>query len=526
MITTKQKKPTTFTFTLALLFLVSFLATTPLARAIVWDSDIQLTASPGFWQLSPSAMQTRNGTSWVVFASDRYQEQFDLFGKIHNGSAWSNDINLISYGGKDEEPSIMQTHDGEAIWLVWSSDRTGNSEIFYQTSSDNGLSWGPTVQLTYDARHDNQPSIMQNLNGTIWIVWHRQVVPGNFDIFCKTSSDNGLSWSSEVRLTDHPSWDVGPSITHTENGTVFVVWASYRTGNFDLFYKTYSLSWSGEIPLTTNSNWDHNPSIIQDAAGTMWVFWQSDRNGDYKIYYKTSANYGASWTSDTPVITGSGDNESPSAVFRNDRKIWVFFDSSRTDDFEIWYKSSDPIPDIHDIAITGLLPWASRNVIPATWAPKGMPIYINVTVENQGSFDESFDVWVYADRDTGDIHIEIETQHVFLTAGSKTVLVFTWYTNTTPYGNYYLSAEATIHPSEYDIADNSLLKAARIGGIVVPWQEHRVSVLTLLVPPTLAALITTVLGIVVLALFKLLMSIRTRWPWRRSMNTRKTKHAT
>jgi hypothetical protein len=202
----------------------------------------------------------------------------------------------------------------------------------------------------------------------------------------------------------------------------------------------------------------------------------------------------------------------------------VVFETTRTSstelDFEIFYTTSDPIPDVHDTAILSLVPWTGENVNPATWAPAGMPIYINLTVENQGTFNETFNVKVYADKDTGDVHIDLGTKNVNLTNGAKTTLMFTWNTTETPHGNYYLSAETTIHPLEYDVADNTLLKAARIGGIAFPWHEPGVNVLALLAPPVLAALIVAALGMAAVVLFKLLMSVRLPRPWRRSIDTK------
>lgn len=469
-------------------------------------------------------MQTRDGEYWVFFASDAVSVQFDLYYTISsdNGLSWSSTYRHTYHLGMDIAPSIMQTSNG-TIWLVWSSDRTGNQEIFYQTSIDNGYTWTPIVQLTNDPRSDSQPSIMQNLNGTIWITWHRVIAFGNYDILCRTSSDNGLSWCDEFYLVDDPQYDMGPSLTHTENGTVFVVWASLKTGAFDfeLFYKTYNGSyWYDAIRLTNDPLYpDHSPAIIQDAGGTIWVFWEADRGGTYDIYYTTSSNYGASWTTDTSVVATAGEDQAPSITYSKysaNREIWVVFESTISDDFEIWYKISDPIPDIHDVAIKSLTPWTSRGNDPATWVPRGMPIYVNVTVENQGAFDETFNVTVYAERDSGDVHVDIGTENVSLTSGANTTLVFTWNTTHTEYGNYDLNANATILPLEYDFADNAMLKAARIGGIAVPWLEPKNNVFALLAPPAVAALTTTALGTAAIFLFKLLMSVRPRRLKRRS----------
>ena len=53
-----------------------------------------------------------------------------------------------------------------------------------------------------------------------------------------TSPDNGLTWSAEWQLTTDPSGDFDPAVFQAADGKMWVVWASYRTGNLDIWYKT------------------------------------------------------------------------------------------------------------------------------------------------------------------------------------------------------------------------------------------------------------------------------------------------
>jgi hypothetical protein len=48
----------------------------------------------------------------------------------------------------------------------------------------------------------------------------------------------------DTQLTTHPGDDWSPSITQTSDGRIWVVWHSLRTGNADLFYKTYNGTWT------------------------------------------------------------------------------------------------------------------------------------------------------------------------------------------------------------------------------------------------------------------------------------------
>jgi hypothetical protein len=80
---------------------------------------------------------------------------------------------------------------------------------------------------------------------------------------------------------------------------------------------------------------------------------------------------------------------------------------------------------------------------------QGQEIDIEITVENQGSFTETFNVTIYADANQLG-----KTRVGNLTEGSNRVLNFIW--NTTNFaGNYTLSVTADIVANETDILDNT-----------------------------------------------------------------------
>jgi hypothetical protein len=111
----------------------------------------------------------------------------------------------------------------------------------------------------------------------------------------------------------------------------------------------------------------------------------------------------------------------------------------------------DPFePETTDVAITDVAPVK-------TIVDQGGSLAINVTVENQGTSDETFSVAVYADEDLAVLRDEIliETRDITLTGQDSTTLFFTWDTTGVSYGNYTISAYAAPIPGETDTADNT-----------------------------------------------------------------------
>jgi len=280
----------------------------------------------------------------------------------------------------------MQATDG-TIWVVWYSNRTGNDELFYKTYNE---TWSADTPLTGGALPNKQPSIIQDGDGKIWVFWSGwETGTVSYEIFCKTTSNNGLSWSGETQLTTKKSWDLLPSALQARDGKIWVVWQADRSGSdFDLYYKTYDGVWSTDITLVSDSANDILPSIFQLANKTIWVTWSSSRLGDYDLFYKLAQ-------------------------------------------------------EEHDIGVTGVVPYS-------TCVQRDFGTQVQVNVSNFGLNSETFTVTVYANSTV------IEAQTTTLASGATTTITFNWDTTSTPYGYYTVSATASAVPDEADLTDNSL----------------------------------------------------------------------
>ena len=95
----------------------------------------------------------------------------------------------------------------------------------------------------------------------------------------------------------------------------------------------------------------------------------------------------------------------------------------------------------HDVAIISVVPCK-------TIVCQGYPMSINVTVENQGNYTETFNITTYANTTT------IQTQTLTLAAGSNPTVAFTWNTTDWSKSTYTISAAADIIPGETDTDDN------------------------------------------------------------------------
>jgi predicted nucleic acid-binding Zn-ribbon protein len=114
------------------------------------------------------------------------------------------------------------------------------------------------------------------------------------------------------------------------------------------------------------------------------------------------------------------------------------FDEIPADVVDGYFDNTEaPPPEVHDIAVTNV----TRSPTSVT---VGDSISIDVTVENQGDFSETFDVAVYYDSDVVDSMTDVS-----LDSGDSEVLPFIWDTTGVSPDTYVISAEAFLEGDEH-----------------------------------------------------------------------------
>lgn len=381
----------------------------------------------------PSVANDSRGRIWLVYANKTVGTiaNPDIFFKTWNGITWSNPIRVTSDPVDDDITPFVAPLSNGSMMILWSSNRTGCNgcnryQVFYRLYSGTTFKPSPTtsiIQLTHSSLNDSQPSAVQDRNGRIWVAWAREnqttTVAGKAvfysDIYYKYF--NGTSWSAEFPLPQASNiivggkhqTETGPSITQTKDGRIWAVWTSNETadGTFDLFYETadgtaYSLpatginagSWSTRVNLCcgdTNADDDH-PSVFQARNGTIFAFWErcAGANCLNNIYFKSSTNNGMTWgpALAVPAASTAADERFPAAAQIGDKRIWLFWQTQSGINTQLWYSTSDPITNVHDVGITSLAasPGFVRSGV--QWDNSGAT-NVTVMVKNRGDYVEN-----------------------------------------------------------------------------------------------------------------------------------------
>lgn len=306
-----------------------------------WQNDLRLTNDPFSSSLcdnNASAIATSSNILHVVWYDSRdgnpeiyYKRSTDI------GLSWGSDTRLTNNASQSGRPTIAVN--GSIIHIIWHDTRDGNNEIYYKRSLDAGVSWGSDFRLTNNSAMSLSPSIV-SIGQLVHIVWFDDR-DGNFEIYYKRSTNAGIDWGNDIRLTNDPATSLNSSIAAF--GTkIHIVWDDNR-GNTpqELYYKRSTdegLSWGADIPLTNNSpGASYYPSVSVSGVN-IHVVWEDFRSGD-EIYYKRSSNEGLNWGTDIPLTNSSGLSSYPSIVASGSLVHATWWDD-RDGNREIYYKRS------------------------------------------------------------------------------------------------------------------------------------------------------------------------------------------
>jgi TolB protein len=163
-----------------------------------WSEPRRLTAGPAFDSYPSTPFQDLWGTHWLAFISDREGNYSIYLMNSSNGEDWSDPVQVTD-GFTDSFPRMIQDRDGY-YWLAFTRlvAWPNHFEIFLMRSTD-GLTWTEPWQVTSGPENNNYIDFLQDDRGTFWIAFTSERT-GNEDIFVMGSRD-GKTWTEPVQLS-------------------------------------------------------------------------------------------------------------------------------------------------------------------------------------------------------------------------------------------------------------------------------------------------------------------------------------
>ena len=207
-----------------------------------WQGNIPLPTFTGVFQrtfaCATSLAKLNNGQVTCVFSYSVLPVPQDTLTSrriytigSYDGINWSSN-QLIDSTGRNG--NIVSAGVNKEI-LVYETTDTPISNIVYRTSSDGGLTWSDKNILLSDEYDKFKPRIIQDSSTKLWLLYYRHdptIFAGYLqsEIYMKTSTDQGISWSQSEKFSNYAGSDELSSLSYW-NGQPIVSFNSSREFN-------------------------------------------------------------------------------------------------------------------------------------------------------------------------------------------------------------------------------------------------------------------------------------------------------
>jgi hypothetical protein len=267
---------------------------------------------------------------------------WELFYKrsTNNGSTWSG-LTRLTWNTDASYYASIEADSSGGVYVVWTDNVSGDPNICFKRSTDGGATWSGITRLSWTTGLSYNPRVAAGSGGSVHVVWYDNVT-GNSEIYYKRSTDGGASWSGLTRLTWNAEWSSNPDITAVNSGKIHVVWWDESPGNYEIFYKSSSdggSSWSGMTRLTWNAWMSDFPSIAADSGGGIHIVWEDNPSGKYDVFYRSSTNSGSTWSTLTRLCWNSGESVLPRIAVDSGGGVHVVWEDDTPGSGEIFYKN-------------------------------------------------------------------------------------------------------------------------------------------------------------------------------------------
>jgi Family of unknown function (DUF6519) len=249
-----------------------------------WSAPEQRTTGTNM-DYDPTAIQSQTGDIWLFWQNSDAGSPDILFRRYDGAtSTWDAAAPVTTDPHTDSSPVALSDSIGD-VWIFWQSDRAGNPDIWYRRYGQASKTWGAETALTADSHQDFGPAVIQDTVGDVWVFWSSDR-SGSSDIWLRRYSRAADAWGPETQV-GFGTGNAQDPVAHVDvRGDI---WVFASTGT-NILYKRYSAAagWSTLGQLTTAGDSNFNPVLLADGNGDLWTFWVQGLNNpsSYEIRYK------------------------------------------------------------------------------------------------------------------------------------------------------------------------------------------------------------------------------------------------
>jgi hypothetical protein len=324
-----------------------------------WGADTRLTTGSSYWQETPCIVADNSGRLHVVYSefviSGGFSPDIHYKRSLNGGSSWQAQTTIASVYGDFSGHTSLASDLGNGVFVLY-CHQTGSSfnqiDNFFVGSTNGGLTWGSPYQLT-NSKTALWGSIAADTLGKVHIVYV-EAPSGQRQLFYRRSLDQGQTFQPPVQLTTASSNKFNGSIYTDRGNRVHVVWQDNRDGNYEIYYlrsEDGGSTWEAEVRLTNDSHSSVEPNLMADQNNGVYLVW-TDEQTDQGVYFKSSEDGGQTWSTDTCLTNGAVpqyDQFFPN-IACNDSGTYlhIAWKDMRDGNLEVYYKRRTPSQSVDE----------------------------------------------------------------------------------------------------------------------------------------------------------------------------------
>jgi hypothetical protein len=341
---------------------------------------------------------------------------------VDNGTSFGSTENLSNNPGNSTGAQIAVNQSN--VYVLWTDNTTGNGDIYFKRSVDNGTSFGSTENLVLDGTQNvgtngtgssSYPQISA-VGNNIYVAW-TETTTGNSEISFRHSNDTGVTFGRARELSKTISIDgeyaLFPHISAI-GSNVYVVWQDKVLGNYEIFLRESNDGggkFSGVKNLSRNNTGDSISPQIVSSGNNVYVVWTDLEQDKSEIFLRASNDNAATFGGLKNISWSNGDSYDPTIAVSGNSSLYVLWEDSsfREFTFDLIFRASENAANtfqdkvnigrfVGEIADHGEMAVSNNNVF-VVWSeapqysyPPTYSIFLEASMDNGQSFDDAINL--------------------------------------------------------------------------------------------------------------------------------------
>ena len=160
-----------------------------------------------------------------------------------------------------------------------------------------------------------------------------------------------------------------PAIAIDGQGTAWIIWGeTHKDTTVNLKARSWSADRGFGVPVTIADSDAAEAFVVAgtDSKGRVWASWQSFRAGEADVYARFLDPKSGKWSKEIAVATAKGGDWEPSIAFDKKGNVWIAYDSSRGNEFNLNLARADDQGQVKEFPVGHSPKYEARSSITAT----------------------------------------------------------------------------------------------------------------------------------------------------------------